>query len=139
MWWHGRPAEPNLWAGCWPRGRCFWLGTALENHVPDAPYRPPGTAYHLDGRHITDLDGFFCALGEAVNGPGGYFGWGLDALHGCLSGHWGAGGPFMLVWHEAEAARTCLGVTPHTDNRALPCFEELLAFLTGHGIDVRLA
>jgi hypothetical protein len=37
--------------------------------------------YHLDGRHITNLDAFFCAIGEAINGPGGWFGGGLFWLH----------------------------------------------------------
>jgi len=58
----------------------------------------------LDGRHITDEDGFYCALGEAVNGPGGYFGWNLDALNYCLRGHWGAQAPFTLHWHAFTTA-----------------------------------
>lgn len=71
LWAEGRPTEPNKWAACDAEGRQFWLGTALHNHGHGGQDRPPGTTYHLDGRHITDLSGFFCALGEAVNGPGG--------------------------------------------------------------------
>ncbi|MEV7345559.1 barstar family protein [Streptomyces sp. NPDC093544] len=109
----------------------------MTNHTYGEPARPPGTTCHLDGRHITDARGFFCALGEAVNGPGGYFGWGLDALNDCLRGRWGAATPFTLVWHDADVARTCLGVTPHTGHRPVT-FEELLVFLAERHIDVRL-
>ncbi|MGW1761994.1 hypothetical protein [Streptomyces mirabilis] len=43
-----------------------------------------------------------------------------------------------LVWHDADVARTCLGVTPYRDRRP-PTFEELLTFLTDNGVDVRIA
>ncbi|MFI6340890.1 barstar family protein [Streptomyces sp. NPDC050535] len=138
LWWNGRPAEPNLWARCGAEGRGFWPRTALANRAYGEPDRPPGTTYHLDGRHITDEGGFFCAIGEAVNGPGGYFGGALGALDDCLRGRWGAAGPFTLVWHDADVARACLGVTPHTGHRPVT-FEELLTFFAERHIDVRLA
>ncbi|MFJ4836132.1 barstar family protein [Streptomyces sp. NPDC088747] len=138
LWWDGRPAEPNLWARCGSEGREFWLRTALANRAYGEPDRPPGTTYHLDGRHITDERGFFCAIGEAVNGPGGYFGWALGALDDCLRGRWGAKAPFTLLWHDAEVARACLGVTPHTGHRPVT-FEELLAFFAERHVDVHLA
>ncbi|MGW0823377.1 barstar family protein [Streptomyces sp. NPDC002845] len=138
LWGSGRPPEPNRWAACGPDGRDFWLGTALANHEYGQPDAPAGATYHLDGRHITDEPGFFCAIGEAVNGPGGYFGRNYPALDDCLSGRWGAAWPFTLVWHDAEVARMCLGVTPHAGYRPLT-FEELLAFLDGNRIDVHLA
>lgn len=138
LWGEGRPSESGRWAGCEAEGRRFWLHMALANHTHDITDRPSGTTYHLDGRHITDPPGFFCALGEAVNGPAGYFGWGLDALNDCLRGRWGAATPLTLVWHDAAVARTCLGTTPHTGPRP-PTFDELLAFLAERNVDVRLA
>jgi hypothetical protein len=138
LWGEGRPALPNSWAHCGPEGRRYWLSTALDNHDAHQPDGAPGGTYHLDGRHITDEPGFFCALGEAVNGPGGYFGWGFSALVDCLHGHWGAARPFTLVWHDVHVARTCLGVTPHAATRPM-AFEELVALLTEKRIDVRLA
>jgi hypothetical protein len=41
---------------------------ALAHHRRDAPDKPAGTAYPIDGRNVTTLDGFYCVLGEAVNG-----------------------------------------------------------------------
>ncbi|MBA4866440.1 barstar family protein [Streptomyces sp. PSKA54] len=138
LWWDGVPAEPNLWARCDTASRDFWLGTALTNRDGRIPDAAPGAAYHLDGRHITDEPGFYCALGEAVNGPGGYFGRSLAAFDDCLCGGFGARWPFTVVWHDAHVARTCLGVTPHADGRP-PAFEELLDHLAGKGIEVVLA
>ncbi|MGW6009008.1 barstar family protein [Streptomyces sp. NPDC055210] len=137
LWDTGRPTEPGLWARCGAEGRLHWLTTALARHDPGRPDAEPGRTHHLDGRHITDEPGFFCALGEAVNGPGGYFGRGLDALDDCLRGRWGARRPFTLIWHDAEVARRCLGLVPRTDRRPWT-FEELLAFLVDEGVDVRL-
>ncbi|MFJ8597294.1 barstar family protein [Streptomyces shenzhenensis] len=135
LWEDGRPSEPNAWAACSAEGRAYWLTTALHQHGR-GPDRSPGTAYHLDGRFVTDAPGFFCALGEAVNGTGGYFGWGLDATADALCGGFGAAWPFTLVWHDSDIARTCLGPTPLL--RGPVTFEGLVQFLTGKGIEVRL-
>ncbi|MFE0701069.1 barstar family protein [Streptomyces sp. NPDC058872] len=54
---------------------------------------PAGQVFTLGGRHIVDRDAFYCAIGEVVNGPGGYFGWNPDALDDCLRGGWGATAP----------------------------------------------
>ncbi|MFC9250074.1 barstar family protein [Amycolatopsis thailandensis] len=77
-------------------------------HTLSAPDGPPGTAYDLDGRFVTDIEGFYCAIGEAINGLGGYFGWNLDALKDCIRGGFGAQTPFRLVWHESAVARVYL-------------------------------
>ncbi|MFE2701475.1 barstar family protein [Streptomyces mirabilis] len=138
VWWRERQSEPNSWARCSSQGREFWLDRAREGTNPYGPDPEPGTTYHLDGRHVTDAPAFHCALGEAVNGPGGYFGHDLSAVADCLRGGHGAEPPFTLVWHDTEVARTCLGVTPCRDRRP-PTFEELLAFLTENGVDVRIA
>ncbi|OAH11557.1 barstar family protein [Streptomyces jeddahensis] len=138
LWWDGVPAEPNLWAQCDTASRDFWLGTALTSHDSRRPDAAPGATHHLDGRHITDEPGFYCALGETVNGPGGYFGRSLDALDDCLYGGFGARRPFTLVWHDAHVARTCLGVTPQAHGRP-PTFEELLGHLAEMGVQVTLA
>ncbi|UQX02474.1 barstar family protein [Streptomyces sp. RerS4] len=134
LWRAGRPTVPNLWARFERVGRACWLDPALA-HLR-GPDRPAGGTYHLDGRHVTDAEGFFCALGEAVNGPGGYFGRCLNGVSDALGGGFGATTPFTLVWHDHEVARRCLGVQPLT---AYPCtFPELLAFLREKRVEVVL-
>ena len=103
-WRPGRPVQENLWAGYDRELRHRWAGIAL-GRWSGGPDRPAGTTYDLDGRFVTDVEGFYCAIGEAINGPGGYFGWNLDALVDCLRGRFGARTPFRLVWHHSVVAR----------------------------------
>ncbi|MFI1594625.1 barstar family protein [Streptomyces venezuelae] len=133
-----------MWArdGTGADGRAHWLAVAREYARQLAPVRAPTTTYHLDGRHITDEPAFYCALGEAVHGPGGYAGRSPDTLRDmltdCLRHTTATPSPRTLIWHTAHTARTCLGVTPRTDDRART-FEELLTLLRQTNIEVVLA
>ncbi|MEU2578393.1 barstar family protein [Streptomyces anulatus] len=61
--------------------------------------------------------------GEAVNGPGGYFGSNLDALFDCLrTARRDEAAPFRLVWRNLAASREALG-SDFTE-RVLALFEE---------------
>ncbi|WP_269853119.1 barstar family protein [Streptomyces sp. RPT161] len=64
---------------------------------------------YLDGSHISTKSGFFCALGEAVNGPGGYFGSNLDAVADCMYSSFGEGPPAAIVWRNFQASQEPLG------------------------------
>lgn len=109
----GRLDRPRLWRSY---GRRAWLSVALKRRVR-------GTAGVLDGRDVTDVDAFYCALGEAVHGPGGYLGWNLDALVDCLRDE----PPFTLRWQDSSVAR-----------ERVPEFEELVSIMQEGGADVRL-
>jgi RNAse (barnase) inhibitor barstar len=39
--------------------------------------------FRIEGTRVTSLEAFWVVIGEAVNGPGGYFGRNLDALNDC--------------------------------------------------------
>ncbi|MEU7923946.1 barstar family protein [Micromonospora sp. NPDC049801] len=137
-WWAGRPVEKNLWAGYDRELRHRWAGAALA-HQSGVPDRPAGSTYELDGRFVTDVEGFYCAIGEAINGPGGYFGWNLDALDDCLAGGFGAHTPFRLVWHNSAIAREHL--VAGYDRRLLrpaTTLEYLLGMLTEHQVEIDL-
>ncbi|WP_459717841.1 barstar family protein [Actinophytocola sp. KF-1] len=113
----GRLDRPGLWRGY---GRRAWLSVALNRRVH-------GVAAPLDGRDLVDVDAVYCALGEAVNGPGGYYGWNLDAVADCLRGGFGAVPPFTLEWREAAVAR-----------ERVPEFAAVVSVLREGGVDVRL-
>ncbi len=138
QWRSRRPAARNEWAGYSRELRHHWAGVALAHRV-DAADRPSGTTYDLDGRYVTDVEGFYCAIGEAVNGPGGYFGWNLDALHDCLRGGFGARTPFRLVWHDSAVARAHL-VAGYDGRRLAPAttLDDLLAIFAAHQVEVDL-
>ena len=61
--------------------------------------------YELDGRKIVDYPSFFIALGEAINGFGGYFGGCLHGLADCLCGGWGTPKSFIIKWNYSEESR----------------------------------
>lgn len=62
----------------------------------------------LDGNSFGDVPGFLLALGEAVNGPGGYFGGCLDAMSDCFCGGFGLGRNPTIVIRGQQKARTDL-------------------------------
>ncbi|QKW40104.1 barstar family protein [Actinomadura sp. NAK00032] len=138
LWFTGRPGTRDLWAPYDRTLRHEWVGVALAHHrlTPD---QPAGSVFHLAGRFVTDVEGFYCAIGEAINGPGGYFGGNLGALDDCLSGTWGAAAPFRLVWHNSAVARQHL-VPRYGRHRHAPAvtLDTLLEMLTAHGIEVDL-
>jgi hypothetical protein len=108
-------------------------------HRMAAPDRPAGTTYDLDGQFVTDIEGFFCAIGEAINGPGGYVGWNGAALNDCLRGRFGARAPFRLVWHHSAIAREHL-VAGYDRRRLGPAITlpDLLDMLAAHQIEIDL-
>ena len=63
----------------------------------------------IDGARATSRAGLYCELGEAANGPGGYFGSNLDALADCLSSLREAKPLFRVVWSDFSFSRTKLG------------------------------
>lgn len=119
----GGPRASGEWAGYSAEGREAWLEVVRRHSfrrdvIPSARSAPdqaqrndaksePGV-FELDGERVEDAAGLYCALGEAVNGPGGYFGADLDSLRDCLRGGFGVQGPFELRWKGANLARARL-------------------------------
>ncbi|MFF8828355.1 barstar family protein [Streptomyces sp. NPDC015131] len=67
--------------------------------------------YVLDGSGIRSLDDFWRAVGEAVNGPGGYFGRNLDSFADCLGGGFGTpgDGDYTVEWRDHRISAEHLG------------------------------
>ncbi|MFD8543144.1 barstar family protein [Streptomyces sp. NPDC059649] len=137
----GRLNRTGRWQQLDAAGRRAWLSVALWSHRYQRRGKPDalaGKVFTLDGRHIVDKDAFYCALGEAINGPGGYFGWNLDALDDCLRGRWGATPPFTLEWQHSAASRTRLVNHPAVQDDTATLFELLLEIFEERGIEVVL-
>ncbi|MGP3777198.1 barstar family protein (plasmid) [Streptomyces sp. SDT5-1] len=140
QWFAGPPAAVNAWAGLDTRRRGTWHTLARERAGRQPRHdRPDGHAYVLDGRYITDEPGLHLALGEAVNGPGGYFGGCLAALDDCLRGTFGHTAPATLHWHDAATARTHLSDALTPDGRPHDLFTAVVETLTEGGLDITLA
>ncbi|MFE3907394.1 barstar family protein [Streptomyces sp. NPDC059153] len=137
----GHLNRAGMWHELAPEDRRAWLSVALrsrEYHRQGKPDAHAGQVFTLDGRHIVDRDTFYCAIGEAINGPGGYFGWNLDALDDCLSGGWGATTPFALHWDSSAEARARLAERVPTEDGEVSLFDLLLEILEGRGVSVIL-
>lgn len=66
--------------------------------------------YVLDGTQIRTLEDFLRVIGEAINGPGGYFGRNLDAFSDCLSGGFGTpDDDYAVEWRDHQVSREHLG------------------------------
>ena len=109
----GGPTTGNLWGELSSEDRLAWLEVARISAKPVSVEDSSTKTFEMEGIYIVDVPGFYCALGEAINGPGGYFGTGLDSLSDCLRGGFGASAPFDLVWKSFEIAQSNLDTSIH--------------------------
>ncbi|MGC4121676.1 MAG: barstar family protein [Myxococcales bacterium] len=107
------PQSTNQWRSLDEAGRWLWLQLAMERFVGTdrlcEPSCVPGREAVIDGTAIDNLLGFYCAMGEAVNGPGGYFGRSMLAFDDCLFGGYGLEFPYTIVWKDSGQSRLALG------------------------------
>lgn len=140
-WRQGPPSVNNLWAQLPDGRREAWLEvvSVYEPRSPAAAHRDFETRLvELDGQYITDLASFFCAMGEAVNGPGGYFGSNLTALGECARGGFGIDGGFTLRWFRADVAQQHLTREAETTEGRLSYMQIIQSTLRNEGIEVIL-
>jgi RNAse (barnase) inhibitor barstar len=137
-WRKGLPATRNEWAIYTKDERKAWLEVVRNFSVctREGADDEQGSSYELDGRYVTDPVSFYCALGEAINGPGGYFGSNLDGLTDCLRGGFGATAPFHLVWSGAKVGRTHLGQPSSLESYSESYLDALLDVFASAGVMV---
>lgn len=110
-WARALPAERNEWAVLAPSLRRAWLEVVGLHAFEVRVFVEKSGPFRLDGSAVTDEASFYCAIGEAVNGPGGYFGWNLEAVNDCFRGAWGAAPECTVYWDHSDVARQSLGET----------------------------
>lgn len=109
IWSQHAPASINEWVNIPIGEREGWMEVSrMFGREPGGAKKPAGT-FELLGADIEDLASFYCALGEAMNGPGGYYGCNLASLDDCLFGGQGPTAPFRLVWRNSDVAMRSLG------------------------------
>jgi len=98
----GEINNKNKWLELKPSERQGWLEMAIKCNQ-----NIQGRGQHVivDGTFIEDRDSFYCALGEAINGPGGYFGRNLHALNDCLCGDFGPI-PKSIKWKNSRISQS---------------------------------
>ncbi|MFC5642991.1 barstar family protein [Kitasatospora cinereorecta] len=106
-WASGKPIERGEWRAYPPEMYESWLHVAqhawfASGHQAKRYGLEPEPV--LDGSEMINIAGFYCALGEAVNGPGGYFGSNPSALEDCLTNRPPDQPPLKLVWRNFRDA-----------------------------------
>ncbi|MES5820490.1 barstar family protein [Streptomyces sp. RG80] len=134
-WYQGVPTAPNQWAPLTTEARHEWLELTATGAREQHPDRTGGV-HHLDGRFVTDHPGLYCALAEALVGPGNYFGREWNAFRDCLGGGFGIAAPFTLVWHDSHIARRTF--EDDVSEEGLTYFEEIVQLLEQRGATVDL-
>ncbi|MGK5638965.1 barstar family protein [Streptomyces sp. URMC 126] len=133
LWEAGAPASRNEWSALSTECRREWLRFAYFNKAGADPVTQEAE-YELDGRHVTDEPGLHCAMGEALVGPGGYYGSEWNSFEDCLSGGFGAVPPFTLIWHDSHVARRSLS---GEGNAGESYFDDILRLLERHHVHVK--
>ncbi|MEO1483624.1 MAG: barstar family protein [Myxococcota bacterium] len=127
-WCDGRPAVRNSWVALPETLNVFWLRLALlcRRRLHDSGFEP------IEGSFVDSRSALYCAIGESVAGPGGYYGSDLDSLSDCFSGGFGPVPPFSLTWLDAKLSKAKLeAATPGYFDGVLELFAE-------KGVDVIL-
>jgi len=106
------PESLNEWRPLDEAGRRLWLTYASQRFFDTSsgfvPARAPGRVVVVHGGLVDTLLGFYCAIGEAVNGPGGYFGRSMQAFDDCLFTGFGLEYPYTIIWKESKHSRGVL-------------------------------
>tara|TARA_R110002096_G_scaffold44524_1_gene119676 strand:+ start:46523 stop:47314 length:792 start_codon:yes stop_codon:yes gene_type:complete len=102
--WREERASPYEWRDMPFQEKLGWLHLvrgAIGRKHDDVQ----SSKFVLEGSRITDVPSLYLALGEAMNGPRGYYGSGLDALSDCLCGGFGPVPPYTLIFKNSEEAK----------------------------------
>ncbi|MFK8002197.1 MAG: hypothetical protein AB8H86_21560 [Polyangiales bacterium] len=106
------PAATGEWRSLREDEKWSWLQSVRDAFFAQAKRSPTpratGKTVILEGSLIEDVASFYCALGEAVNGPGGYFGTHTIALFDALHGGFGLDAPATIHWRDSGASRLVL-------------------------------
>ncbi|AZN41603.1 barstar family protein [Paenibacillus albus] len=94
-----KPNRSGQWNDCSLEEKQAWLQVVRLRDQQSYKVQE-NLVVSIDGKHIQDEASFYLALGEAINGPFGYFGGNLDGLADCLCGGFGLESPFILRWRN---------------------------------------
>ncbi|MEV0597569.1 barstar family protein [Nonomuraea cavernae] len=106
-WASGKSIEPSEWSQYPRNSHASWLHVVqtawFESGHSAIRYGMEDTVA-INGGTISSTADFYCAIGEAVNGAGGYFGSSLDSLADCLSSSWESRTSFRIIWNDSSVS-----------------------------------
>ncbi|MFI5714185.1 barstar family protein [Kribbella sp. NPDC051620] len=101
------PLDGGEWINMSPSFQAAWLDVVQKSWFATsrgAARYGPSAVVELEGTQISSRTAFYCALGEAINGPGGYYGSSLDGLADCIRSSFGEGPPSRISWRDFQSS-----------------------------------
>lgn len=144
VWDHWREELPTAygqWAALPAGERDGWVEAAQLHYFHKAGERRtwpmPDGRITLHGEQIVNLASFFCAVGEAFNGPGGYFGSNFTALADCLANlDREPGQRVQLYWTNMAVAEAALAHRVETSEGWTRIFDIATQVLDQYNVEV---
>jgi hypothetical protein len=132
------PPRRGEWRTLKVGAREAWLEVAALRHAESAHKGkhaiPPGEIV-MGGDEIKDVASFFCAIGEAFRGPGGYLGQSFTELEESL-GDYLEGASVRLIWQEISVARSSLSAVMNIPGGPISKFDLILRILSQSNVAV---
>ena len=134
IWAQGGPHMPGMWRSLPAKAHESWLHvvqTAWFGSGRQALLYGEEEQHEIPGADLLNISSFYCALGEAVNGLGGYMGSNPDALRDCLINSHGSRRQLLrLVWRDFDVSRQRI----ETEE-----LDAAISTLRENGVDLHLA
>ncbi|MFI0939447.1 hypothetical protein [Streptomyces sp. NPDC021020] len=140
LWDRFRVSQPRRgeWCTLEVGAREAWLEVAGLRYAESPSGREnsvPPQEIVMGGDEIKDVASFFCAIGEAFRGPGGYIGQSFTELEESLEDYL-QGASVRLVWRDISVARSSLSAVMHISDGPISKFDLLLEILSRNNVDI---
>lgn len=140
LWDRFRVSRPQRgeWCTLQRGSREAWLevaGLRYAESVSQEENSVPSREIVMGGDEIKDVASFFCAIGEAFRGPGGYIGQSFTELEESLQGYL-QGVPVRLIWQNMPVARSSLSTVMDIAVGPISKFDLILGILSQNNVDV---
>ncbi|MBB6396896.1 hypothetical protein BKA00_003810 [Actinomadura coerulea] len=140
LWDRFRVSRPQRgeWCTLQVGAREAWLevaGLRYAESPSKGDHSVPPREFVMEGDEIKDVASFFCAIGEAFRGPGGYMGCSFTELDESLEGYL-QGAPVRLIWRNISVARSSLSGVVDIAGGSISKFDLLLSILSQNNVEV---
>lgn len=132
------PPRRGEWRTLQVGDREAWLDVVGLRHAESASkgeHSAPPRESVMEGDEIKDIASFFCAIGEAFRGPGGYLGCSFTELDESLENYL-QDAPVRLIWQNISVARSSLSAVLDIAGGPISKFDLLLNILSQNNVEV---
>jgi len=140
LWDRFRVSEPRRgeWRTLPVGAREAWLevaGLRYAESAAEGEHSMPPREIVMEGDEVKDVASFFCAIGEAFRGPGGYLGQSFTELEESLEDLL-RGASVRLIWRDMSVARSALSAVMNIAGGPISKFDLILKILSQSNVAV---